>query len=170
MATPKLFFSIALLVAGAAATVSAATFAVRPDRDLVHTSDAVVIATALASYAVPTEAGGIETVTPMAIEEVIKGAVPGTAINVGEPGGLYGGKAMLIAGAPRFAEGRRVLLFLMNTGIERWSVLDLVVGKFTFAEDRLGQQVLVRDEDEIEGGDGDLQPPPEPSRPAGRFL
>src|ERR1051325_1272737 len=170
MATPKLLFPIALLVAGAAATVSAATFAVRPDRDLVHTSDAVVIATPIASYATPAETGGIETVTPMAVEEVIKGDVTGTAIDVVEPGGVYGGNAMIIAGAPRFAEGRRVLLFLMKTGEERWSVLDLVVGKFTFAEDRLGQRLLVRDEDEIVGVDGDLQPHRETRRSAERFL
>src|ERR1051325_5656362 len=170
MATPKLLFPIALLVAGAAATVSAATFAVRPDRDLVHTSDAVVIATPIASYATPAETGGIETVTPMAVEEVIKGDVTGTVIDVVEPGGVYGGNAMIIAGAPRFAEGRRVLLFLMKTGQERWSVLDLVVGKFTFAEDRLGQRLLVRDEDEIVGVDGDLQPHRETRRSAERFL
>src|SRR5581483_4603747 len=52
----------------------------------------------------------------------------------------------------------------------RWSVLDLVIGKFHFAEDRLGQRLLVRDEDEIAGVDPDLQPHREERRAADRFL
>src|SRR5581483_5681699 len=149
---------------------SAATFAVRPDRDLVRTADAVVVGSTLSSFSIPTEEGGIETITPISVEEVIKGNVPEATINVAEPGGSYGDRSMIIAGAPRFAAEQRVLLFLMRTGEDRWSVLDLVIGKFHFAEDRLGQRLLVRDEDEIAGVDPDLQPHREERRAADRFL
>jgi hypothetical protein len=167
MTKQNLIFAIASVLV-VASTASAATFAVRSDRELIHRSDAIVVASALTSYSIPNRAGGIETVTPISIEEVIKGGVAGSTVNVVEPGGVYDGKAMLIAGVPRFAEGRRMLLFLMKTGEERWSVLDLVVGKFTFAEDRLGQKLLVRDEDEIV--DVNVQPRREVRRSAERFL
>lgn len=169
MAQTKLLFAITSAVV-VASTVSAATFAVRPDRELIHRSDATVIATALTSYSILNETGGIDTVTPVSVEEVIKGNVAGSTVNVVEPGGVYDGKSMLIAGVPRFAEGRRMLLFLMKTGKDRWSVLDLVVGKFTFADDQLGQKLLVRDENEIEGVDSNLQPHREMRRSAERFL
>jgi hypothetical protein len=168
--TKTRFFLAVLSLLVVASTASAATFAVRPDRELIHRADAIVVAGALASYSILNRAGGIETVTPISIEEVIKGGVAGSTVNVVEPGGAYDGKAMLIAGVPRFAEGRRMLLFLMKTGEDRWSVLDLVVGKFTFADDRLGQKLLVRDEDEIAGVDGNLQPHREMRRSAARFL
>jgi hypothetical protein len=169
MSKTRLIFAIASAVV-IASTASAATFAVRSDRELIRRSDATVIANALTSYSILNEAGGIETVTPISVEEVIKGDVFGSTVNVIEPGGVYDGKAMLIAGVPRFAEGRRMLLFLMKTGKNRWSVLDLVVGKFTFADDRLGQKLLVRDEDEIERVDSNLQPHREMRRSAERFL
>lgn len=169
MTKTKLILVLACVVL-VASTASAATFAVRSDRELIHRSDATVIATALTSYSILNEAGGIETVTPISIEEVIKGNLTGSTVNVVEPGGVYEGQSMLIAGVPRFAEGRRMLLFLMKTGKDRWSVLDLVVGKFTFADDRLGQKLLVRDEEEIEGVEGNLQPHREVRRSAERFL
>lgn len=152
-----------------ASTASAATFVVRPDRDLVHRADAVVVASALTSYSVLNEAGGVETVTVMSAEEVIKGDVE-SSFNVVEPGGVYKNSVTIVGGAPQFTEGRRMLLFLMMSGPGRWSVLDLVVGKFTFAEDRLGQKLLVRDESEVQGWDPDLQPHRERRRSAERFL
>src|SRR5204863_67101 len=92
--------------------------------------DAIVVAGALASYSILNRAGGIETVTPISIEEIIKGGVAGSTVNVVEPGGVYDGKAMLIAGVPRFAEGRRMLLFLMKTGEDRWNVFPSGVNIF----------------------------------------
>ena len=147
-----------------------ATFAVRSDRDLVHRADAIVIATARQSYSALSDRGGIETITPVIVEEVIKGDIADPTVNVVEPGGVFGGVASRVAGAPQFPEGRRLLLFLMRTGPARWSVLDLAVGKFTFAEDTLGQRVLVRDEDEIAGYDSQLRPYRETRRSAPGFL
>src|SRR5437762_7702288 len=57
-----------------AASAIGATFVVPTDREMVQRSNAIVIATALPSYARPTPEGGIETVTTMIAEETIKGA------------------------------------------------------------------------------------------------
>src|SRR4051794_416618 len=122
---------LTFVLAVMAVSASGATFVVRSDRDLVDRADAVVIASALTSYTRLTSAGGVETVTPMSIEETIKGTLPSTA-DVVEPGGAYKRQVMIVPGSPQFAEGQRMLLFLMSTGPDRWSVLDLVVGKFTF--------------------------------------
>ena len=85
----------------------------------------IVIATPLASYAQINDDGGIETVTSIRIEEVLKGEGLGDSLTVVEPGGEYGGRATVIPGVPRFATSERALLFLMRTGGDRWAVAEL---------------------------------------------
>jgi hypothetical protein len=153
-----------------ACSASATTFVVRSDRALVERADAIVVASALTSYPQLTPQGGIETVTSFSIEEVIKGTLNTQTINVAEPGGVVGSRATIIPGSPRFSPGRRMLVFLMKSGPDRWSVLDLVVGKFTFADDALGQKILVRDEGDINGYDPDLTPHRETRRAGNKFL
>jgi hypothetical protein len=159
-----------LAILFSAPAVFAATFVVPTDADMVHRAHAIVIATPLTSYTQPTSDGGIETVTPMRVEEVIKGGrLVGQTLNVFEPGGEYQGRAMLIAGVPRFNESTRMLLFLARVGTDRWAVTELVLGKFTF-RDTGSAKLLVRDEDEIIGWDPDLTPHHEQPRDAARFL
>jgi len=148
---------------------SAATFVVPNDRDLIRHADAIVIGTALSSYAQLTADNGIETVTTFSIEETIKGDPSGT-VNVVEPGGEFGQRATVLAGVPRFAEGQRVLLLLARTGPNRWAVTQLVLGKFRFETDVTGNRLLVRDEAEIAGWDGDLQLHRERRRKAEAFV
>lgn len=152
-----------------AAVAEAATFVVPPDREMVRRADAIVIATPTLSYSQVTN-GGIETVTRMSVEEVIKGATPKDALNVVEPGGEVGNLFSYIAGAPRFEIGQRVLLFLMKTGPDRWSAADLVLGKFSFTTDEKGQRLLARDADEIVGWDPDLSVHRERARDEVAFL
>ena len=160
---------ILVTILGAAVSAAGATFVVRTDRDLIRRSEAIVVGTPLTSYT--TESGNaIETVTVLSVEEVIKGAVLDRTINIVEPGGVYGNRATGIPGVPRFETGSRVLLFLMKTGPSRWAVFDLVVGKFEFAEDQIGEKVLIRDEADIVGWDPDLTPHRELRRSADRFL
>ncbi|MEA2163626.1 MAG: hypothetical protein QOK37_1753 [Thermoanaerobaculia bacterium] len=147
----------------------AATFVVPTDRDLVQRAHVIVIATPLTSFTRLSEEGGIETVTPIRVEEVLKGRTPGDTLNIVEPGGEYDGKAMIIAGVPRFENSERTLLFLMRTGTDRWAVCEVVLGKFTFRQ--AGKILLLqRDADEIIGWDADLRPHKEHSRDARRFL
>src|SRR5207244_7842885 len=52
----------------------------------------------------------------------------------------------------------------------RWSVTELVLGKFRFESDDEGRHLLVRDAGEIEGWDPKLQPYVETARLAEEFL
>jgi FG-GAP-like repeat/Ig-like domain CHU_C associated/Dual-action HEIGH metallo-peptidase len=146
----------------------AATFVVPNDRDLVARADAIVIGTALDSYARESAEGGIETVTVLSVSDTLKGRL-GATINVVEPGGTLDGVSTIIAGVPQFAPGERVLLFLRYTGADRWSVADLAVGKFRFTEAGT-QRLLERDAGEVVGWDPDLTPHEEHPRDAARFV
>jgi len=136
---------------------------------MVRRADVIVIATPTLSYSQVTK-DGIETVTKMSIDEVIKGAVADDALNVVEPGGEIGELFSYVAGAPRFEIGERVLLFLTKTGPDRWSATDLVLGKFSFTTDEKGQRLLARDADEIIGWDPDLNVHRERARAEQPFL
>jgi hypothetical protein len=161
--------NLIIMFAGAA-SVSASTFVVPSDREMVHRADAIVIGSALDSYPQFTSDGGIETVTPFSVEQFIKGVELRQVINIYEPGGATRDLATVIAGVPRFEPGERVMLFLKRTGSERWSVAELVLGKFRFASDISGRKLLIRDEDEIVGWDPDLRPHQELRRSAERFT
>ena len=166
--TQKTLLSV-LVLSLVAAAANAATFVVPTDRELIHRTDAIIIGTALVSYAQPTSSNGIETVTSISVEEVIKGSGIGDTLNVVEPGGVFGNRAMLISGVPRFEDGQHVVLFLKRTGSDRFSATDFVLGKFRF-ENHGQQMLLLRDEDEIVGWDPDLHQHREPRRAAAPFL
>src|SRR5512142_1015887 len=164
------FIFLILACALAAQTTYAASFVVPTDRDMVHRAHAIVIGSMLSSYTQLNDAGGVETVTTIEIEDVIKGGGFGETLTVVEPGGEYGTHVMIIPGIPRFQQGRRMLLMLANVGHDRWAVTDLVLGRFTFVTDRSGRRLLVRDADEIVGWNPDLSPHSEPLRDADKFL
>jgi hypothetical protein len=154
-----------------AATVAyGATFVVPTDRDMVRRAQAIVIGQALASYTQRTAWGGIETVTPFSVEEVIKGRIASGSITIYEPGGVSNDIGVVIPGVPRFEEGERVVLFLGRTGFDRWSVTDIALGKFTFATDRSGRKVAVRAENDIVGWNPDGSQYHEMRRSADGFL
>jgi hypothetical protein len=145
----------------------AASFVVPTDRDLIHRAQAIVIATPLASYTQVNNEGGIETVTPIRIEETLKGEGLGDSLTIVEPGGEYDGRVTVIPGVPRFTTSERTLLFLVRTGRDRWAVAELVLGKFSFRRD---DTQLLRDTNEITGWDPDLTPHVEHPRDSARFL
>jgi hypothetical protein len=153
-----------------AASANAATFVVYPDRELVRRSDAIVVGAALTSYAQVAAYGGIETVTSFSIEEVIKGSIDSARIAVHEPGGVLQNHTRIVPGAPQFAAGERVLLFLKKTPQGTWSTTDLVLGKFSFETDRVGQKLLVRQESDVVGYSPDLSRHYENRRNATKFL
>jgi hypothetical protein len=146
----------------------ASTFVVPDDRDLPKRADAIVVGTALSSYAQWSADGSVETLTVFSVTEIIKGNVSPT-INIVEPGGTIDGVSVVMAGVPRFTAGEKALLFLRKTGSERWAVADLAVGKFTFAGDA-HDRLLERDADAIVGWDSQLRPFVERPRDEVRFL
>jgi hypothetical protein len=161
--------SLAVLTFFATSSAFAATFVVPPDRELIRRADAIVIAIPLASYTQLNDEGGIETITPIRVEEVLKGEGIADALTVVEPGGEYHGRAEIIPGIPRFNASERLLLFLSRVGPERWAVTEIVLGKYAFRSGR-GTMLLLRDTNDIAGWDPDLTPHRERTRDAERFL
>lgn len=166
----KIHFALIAPVLLFAASLHAATFVVPTDRAMIDRAELIVTATTLKSYSQVSASGAIETVTPIVVEDVLKGRAPATTLNVHEPGGELGNLSTVIPGSPRFESGQRVLLLLRKTGPERWSVAELVLGKFTFGRDRAGRGLLLRDEDEISGWDSRLRPYKGVRRDAARFV
>jgi hypothetical protein len=162
---PRLLAVAALL---AAPSIFAATYIVPSDRAMVHRADAIVIVSALASYSTLDQNNAIETVSTFSVEEVIKGNIGGS-LEVREPGGTYGNRSTIIGGVPRFRNGERYLLFLLNTK-GGWRVIDLALGKFSFATDGAGKKVVLRDEPDIAGWDPDGQVHREVPRSEPEFL
>jgi hypothetical protein len=139
-----------------ALSASAATFLVPTDRALIASSKAIVIATAGESAGRWTHPW-IETVTPMHVEESIRGPLqPGDTFDDVELGGAWGAVGLSVPGAPRFTPGARVLLFLQKNDRGEWAARSMALGKFTFAGD-----LLLRDTAEIGR---------EPRRNAAKFL
>lgn len=164
------------VVAAAVVTVSsveiltATSFVVPPDHQLIRNATAIVIASPLASHTQLRHKKIIETVTTMSIEEVLKGSFDGTTLDVHEPGGVYENRVSTIPGVPRFKDGERYVLFLIRTDEGIWRVLDLILGKFRFDTDVLGHEVVLRDAQEIAGWDPDGKPHREQNRAAQPFL
>jgi len=125
-----------LLVVLVSLPASAATFIVPPDSTMITVSKAIVVATAGDSQARWAPGGWIETVTTMHADEVIKGRV-GATFEVVELGGTIDGITYLVAGAPRYPRGERVLLMLETNDRGEWAAKNMAVGKFAFAGDLL---------------------------------
>lgn len=122
----------------------AASFIVPPDRVLVRQATAIVIGSALSSHTQLNDNGGIETVTTVSVEDVLKGSIEGDTFDLIEPGGMLKDRATVIPGVPRFNDGDRYILFLMQSDHGKWRVLDLILGRFSFATDTLDHDVVVR--------------------------
>ncbi|HEX7190363.1 MAG TPA: hypothetical protein VF381_02220 [Thermoanaerobaculia bacterium] len=166
---PRFLIAIFAFIVLSQHSLIAATFVVPEDREMVRRASAIALATAMPSYAEDNGEGGVETVTPFAVSEVIKGRL-GENVTVAEPGGTLNGVSQVLAGVPRFETGDRVLLFLSPIGGDRWAVTELVLGKFKFVTDETGQSLLLRDADEIVGWDPDLKVHVERRRLAAPFL
>ena len=147
----------------------ASTFVVPDDSTFVHAARQIVVGSALRSYTTTGSENAIETITVFSVEEVIKGSLLQSSLEIHEPGGIYEQRALVIPGMPRFTDGQRYVLFLMHT-TEGWHVRDLVLGQFAFATDVSGRNVLVRDEAEIVGWSPDGKPYQEKRRDADEFL
>ena len=164
----KYFLSLA--IASVTLSLDATTFVVPSDRDLIHRADAIVVGSALTSFSRLNAVGGIETVTPFSITEVIRGSQVSSVIDVVEPGGTFGDKSTMIAGVPQFSPGQRLLLLLKRTDSAGWAVEELVLGKFRFGSDVRGRSLLLRDAEEIVGWDPQLRHYSERTRAAAPFL
>ena len=135
-----------------AATASATSFVVPSDDELVKKADAIVIGTVEGSYVV--ENNGIETIYEIRAERAMKGGVrPNSLLRVVSPGGFIPDRGgVIVPSSAHFAQGDRVLLFLMEDGAQ-WRVTDMTLGKFRFVTSTAGERLLVRDMEDVVGWD-----------------
>ncbi len=135
-------FALALAaLATVPSLLSATSYLPMSDESLVD--QAPVAAVLRLAAGPPPVAAGDAAVTDyqMAVERVLKGSLPGSMVTVRVPGGpTPGGRTLQIWGAPRFAPGERVLLFLALRPDGRYGILHLMLG--AFHEVRVGSRRL----------------------------
>ena len=144
-----LLILLALVIVAPAAL--ATTFIVPTDEEMVARADAIVIAHAEGHWVDTSR--NLETVYELRVERTLKGNFRAEdLVRLVSPGGELADRGVYVAGAPRFANGERALLFLtLDHG--RWSTTDLTLGKFKFATSTAGERVLVRDLEDVVGWD-----------------
>ena len=85
---------------------------------------------------------GIETLVTIDVEQYLKGDL-GTSVTLRTPGGQMGPYLSVMPGAPRFAEGDEVVLFLTGDGPALPHVLGLGQGVFRVVVDASGRRLVV---------------------------
>lgn len=148
---PRVSILVALFVGSTSLT--AATFIVPTDRELIGQADAIAIGRVSSLRIENHPVLGIMTVAHVEIEEWLKGQALRRAIDVYEMGGTVGGAIMFVPGTATFHSDERSLFFLKRGPVHEWRVLNMALGKFNFLEDNRGRPLLVRGagQEEIDG-------------------
>ncbi len=135
---PVVLSALMLLVSGPSGATS---YVLMADGDLVDGTSLIVYGTVEAVDSAPGEAA---THTRVRLSEALKGRLPtGDQITVRVPGGIGpDGKQLHIYGAPQFAVGQEVLLFLDERDDGNFGVHQLMMGAFYRADD--GSAIGVR--------------------------
>jgi hypothetical protein len=138
-------FAMALAFA-MAAPLFAATYIVPPDRDIVRSAKAIVIATGVSSYSVAGDDGRMTyTMYRMRVDQVLKGNLRVTdAIELKQPGGCLGTRCVSLSDMPTYQPGERALVFMESDSRGNWSTWSGALGKFNFVHDVHGKKLLVR--------------------------
>ncbi len=118
-----------------------ATYVPMSDAALVDQSPAVVIGTVFESRALSADSS---THTRIAVTAVLKGGALPSPLVVRVPGFVGETESLLVPGAPRFAAGERVLLFLAPRRDGTWAIVQFLLGAFHQIE-RDGRRLAVRD-------------------------
>ena len=143
--------AVAVCLSLAAVSLSAATFELPTDAQLLGRADLVVVATVADSAARQTEERMIYTDHRLRVEQVLKGSAPATIV-VSEAGGFLDGRGVAIAGAPEYEPGTKVLLFLRQREDGTYYTANMGLGKYRFEG-----ELLVRDAEGIETLTGDAR-------------
>lgn len=115
---------------GVATPVFATTFVMMSDEALTDLAPAIVDARIISEDPAPT-LGLPSTDYMIEVDRVLKGAIPGSTLVVRVPGGIRSdGVGFRVAGAPRFEDGERVLLFLSPASDGTYRVYQLMLGAF----------------------------------------
>jgi hypothetical protein len=137
------------LVFGSASAARGTIVKLVRDTKLVDRAALIVVARSAGTVPAP-ELDRPVTDYLMYVERVLKGSVGSSSLVVRVPGGRApSGMQLKIYGAPRFAEGERVLLFLGRHADGTYRILHLVLGAFHEAE-VAGHAVAYRDLSEVD--------------------
>ncbi|MCA1734314.1 MAG: hypothetical protein LC732_12020, partial [Acidobacteria bacterium] len=124
--------------------VSAGSFIVPADRDLIDAADAIAVVTIRSHHSYFDSGGLILTDYVASVSDVVKGdVVEGGFVVITEVGGAVGDRGLISSTAPRFADGQRALVLLDRSG-DRWTTHSGLLGKFDFVRDASSATFLVR--------------------------
>jgi len=118
----------ALALAAIAATAAASTFVAATVEEVARSSEAVVRGRVVAAAGRSTRDGRIVTDVDVEVASAWKGA-PERTLRVVVPGGSLGWIALRVEGAPTFAPGEEVVVFLSREG-RAWRVNGYGQGKY----------------------------------------
>src|SRR5262245_4921723 len=130
-------FLLCVLIAGYAGSVRATTAIIPADADLVVGARGIIIGRVLStSSSFNSRHSDINTYVRVGVDEVLKGDVTAGEIVLREPGGRDGNIVSIAFGAPEFARGERVLLYLDTWPDGSLRVYQMFLGKFSIGSDR----------------------------------
>jgi hypothetical protein len=119
---------LALLLLALAAPAAASTFVAATVEEVARSSEAVVRGRVVATAPRATAEGGIVTDVDVEVASAWKGA-PARTVRIVVPGGALRDIALRVEGAPTFAVGEEVVVFLGREGAA-WRVNGYAQGKF----------------------------------------
>jgi hypothetical protein len=142
----RLTVPLLLLAAVTAPPARATTMVGRSVEDLARAAESVVRATTLSTRAA-WDAGRrniVTTVRLRAVESLAGGIAPGSEFELQHYGGIADKIEMTVIGAPRFAPGEDVVLFVRRDARGALGTIDLAQGKLEVTRDASGAERLTR--------------------------
>jgi hypothetical protein len=138
---------LAVVALGTVVPAGATTFVLMDDGDLVTRSMATAIGTVTRVEAVGDEAGDVHTNVFLALDEVISGEIDREEIVLRELGGRLAERTQRVFGAPTYAVGEEVLVFIEDSADGSLRTAGMAMGKYRIERDRRDASVAVRDAD-----------------------
>jgi hypothetical protein len=130
MRRSRAFFFV-LLALAISPNVSATSYVVIPDAPLADQTE-LIVAAEIASQRVSSETGRVMTHYTVLVEDLIKGEIRGSGLEVRVLGGIdyESGQFLKIWGSPEFRAGETVLLFLGSNDDGSYHVMHMLLGAF----------------------------------------
>src|SRR5687768_13382591 len=140
-----LCLALALGVLPVPGSLSAATYIVPPDAEMIQRSDDIVVATGVTSTVERTPRGGIVTRYVLRIEEVLKGRRShGSHLVLTEIGGQLPDIGLYVSGMPVYEPGERYVVFVDANRDGDPQTFGLELGQFILREDESGRMLALR--------------------------
>jgi Ig-like domain CHU_C associated/Dual-action HEIGH metallo-peptidase len=159
---------LAALIALFAVPLSATTYIVPSDAEMIQKSDDIVVVTGVSAQAERNERGSIVTRYTVRVVETLKGGrAVGSHLVLTELGGEVGDEASFVPGAPEYQPGERYLVFTTANRDFEPVTFGMSLGRFHYV-DQNARRLAVRTE--IHGYDQNFEEHQERARDAQRFV